>query len=33
VYDETDNQLTRHDGERLPMALSAVFQTLRARIG
>ncbi len=33
VYDETDNMLTHHDGERLPMALSAAFQTLRARIG
>jgi hypothetical protein len=33
AYDEVDNELTRHEGERLPMALSAAFQTLKGRIG
>ncbi len=33
VYDELETKLADNDGERLPLALSAAFQTLKARIG
>jgi hypothetical protein len=33
VYDEVDNRIAHEDGDRLPLAIAAVFQALRARLG